>query len=249
MLDAVRTQEFIHARVVFEPPSPSAGFCVHNPPRTVPSGRSGRPPAPAAPTVPPGGRARAAASRARRRSAPLNSSESGAAANARPCAGRVSMSVGQRHVGNTPAWRPKPRPVWHVSSTSRPPHASMMEAAAIESAVRDTPPRPCRNRNRASWCGYSSLLRQRIPRRHGHLQQRTPCERMRRAGCRGHAKRMSVHFHARPPATTDPFSAPFPGYNAPRRNARPAACCRGRRSNSQIRTSGMPCHARIMRQK
>ena len=138
------------------PPSPRRrGSRVHNPPRTVPSGRSGRPPAPAAPGVPPGGQA-VRRHRVPGRSAPRTAASRAQPQNLRPCADRVSTCrpAPRREY---PAWRPKPRPAWHVSSTSRPPHASRCRAPRRRSSrPYATPPRPCRNRNRVSWCGYSS---------------------------------------------------------------------------------------------
>ena len=90
------------------------------------------------------------------RSAPRTAASRAQPQNLRPCAGRVSTCrpAPRREY---PAWRPKPRPAWHVSSTSRPPHASRCRAPRRRSSrPYATPPKPCRNRNRVSWCGYSS---------------------------------------------------------------------------------------------
>ena len=65
--------------------------------------------------------------------------------------------VGQRHVGNTlhGGRNPGPRGTYlpphgrHIASRCRAPRRRSSRPYA-------TPPRPCRNRNRASWCGYSS---------------------------------------------------------------------------------------------
>ena len=109
--------------------------------------------------------------------------------------------VGQRHVGNTLHGGRNPGP----RGTYLPPHGCHTRRdVGRRSGDRVGRTRHLRGHVVIETARHGAdihlLLRQRIPRRHGHLQQRTPRERQHgEQGCRSHAKRISVHFHTRPP--------------------------------------------------